>query len=229
MHIKSVASSTITRVAIALGASLLLSGCADGPVRPSSPEANPDQVISRIDELSSRPDWLTESKPFMIESGTVVSLGQTEIPSDHRIDAAYRIAQNNADAAIAGAIEKRLEFIFQNAEEGTGFDARQARYIGAQVSRLVTSSMSPGKRYWEKVAYSTDSGRRLTKYRVFTTVEMPEDDFKRAILDALRRAEGKAGLSADFADKVNQQWNTFTAPEVPHVKPASPTASANPT
>ncbi|MGZ3709244.1 MAG: hypothetical protein ACXWPM_10930, partial [Bdellovibrionota bacterium] len=43
------------------------------------------------------------------------------------------------------------------------------------------------------------------------TVEMPESDFKRAILDAVRRAQGKAGISADFAEKVNQQWERLTA------------------
>jgi len=88
-----------------------------------------------------------------------------------------------------------------------------------EATRLVTSSMRPGKRYWEKVAYSTDGGRRLTKYRVFSTVEMPEDDFKQAVMDAIRRASGKAGLSADFADKVSRQWDRFTAPAIdPHAK-----------
>lgn len=191
---------------------LLLSSCAEAPFVPGAPEEAPDRVLSRIDDLDSRPDWLHESEPFVVDSDRVVSLGATEIPSDHRVDAAYRIAENNAQASIAGAIEKKLEFIFQNAEEGTAVDQTQARFIGAEATRLMTSSMRPGRHYWEKVAFTTDSGRRLTKFRVFATVEMPQDDFKRAILDAARRASGRAGLSTEFAQKVNEQWDRFTAP-----------------
>jgi hypothetical protein len=163
-----------------------------------------------------------------MDSDRVVSLGGTEIPVDHRIDAAYRIAENNAQAAIAGAIEKRLEFIFQNAEEGTAVDQTQARFIGSEATRLLASSLHPGHRYWEKVAYTTDSGRRLTKYRVFATVEMPQEEFRRAILDAARRAAGKTGLSADFAEKVNQQWDRFTAPETPKPELAPKVESLKP-
>jgi hypothetical protein len=212
--------STRTTVSISgIALAIALSGCASSRFYDEEPE--PDQIVSRIDDLSVRPDWLKESEPFVLDADRVVSLGGAEIPADHRIDAAYRIAENNAQASIAGAIEKKLEFIFQNAEEGTGFDQSQARFIGAEATRMMTSSMRPGKHYWEKVASVTDSGRRLTRYRVFATMEMPQEDFKRAVLDAARRAAGKGGLSADFADKVNRQWDRFTAPQdAPAAAPA---------
>ena len=38
---------------------------------------------------------------------------------------------------------------------------------------------------------------------------MPETDFKRAILDAIRKQQGKGGLSKDFAQKVDQHWDKF--------------------
>ena len=103
-----------------------------------TPENTPKKIVARIDDLSSRPSWLKESEPFVIEKGTVTSLGQTTIPGDNRVEAGYRVAENNAKAAIAGAIEQRLEFIFQNAEEGSGIDATQAHYIGAESSKIVT-------------------------------------------------------------------------------------------
>lgn len=176
-----------------------------------TPENAKDVVISRIDDLSSRPEWLKESTPFSIEGGTVTSLGSTTIPADHRPEAAFRIAENSAKAAIAGAIEQRLEFIFQNAEEGTGMDSTQARYIGAEASKLVTSSIRPGKRYYEKVATTSDTGERKTIYKVFTTVTLPESDFKAAILAAARKRDGKTGLSQDFSKKVDSQWDKFVA------------------
>lgn len=194
--------------AIYLTALLTLIGCSSSPTVRTA-ETVPDKVISRIDDLSERPKYIKESEPFRIENGNVISMGSTTIPASNRVEAAYRIAQNNAKAAIAGAIEQRLEFIFQNAEEGSGLDTTQARYIGAEASNLVTSSIRPDKNYWEKVASTTDSGGRVTQYKVFATVTMPEQDFKRAILDAVRKAQGKGGLSADFAKKVDQHWDSF--------------------
>src|SRR4051812_21175438 len=78
--------------------------CASGS-RMLTPENSPDEVLSRIDDLSSRPKWLKESEPFRIEDGVVNSLGQTTVPGDNRVEAAYRISENNAKAAIASAIE----------------------------------------------------------------------------------------------------------------------------
>lgn len=189
---------------------LLLSvGCGTTVKNPTKAEIEPDKVISRIDDLSSRPDWVQESEMFRIEKGVIVSTGMTTIPASDRVEAAYRIAQNNAKAAIAGAIEQRLEFVFQNAEEGTSINASQARYIGAEASNLITSSIKPGKNYWEKVATTQDSGERITQYKVFSTVTMAEDEFKRAIFEAIKKSQGKGGLSKDFAKKVDAHWDKF--------------------
>jgi hypothetical protein len=185
--------------------------CSSAPKNPTASELEPDRVVARIDDRSSRPDWVKESEPFRIKDGMVTSLGQTTIPGDNRVEAAYRIAENNAKGAIANAIEVRLETIFQNAEEGTSLDATQARYIGAEASNLTTSSLRISDRYWEKVATTQDTGQRLTQYRVFADVTMPEADFKRAVLDAIARAHGKVGLSENFAKKVDAQWDRFTS------------------
>src|SRR5688572_6854774 len=126
-----------------VSAVLVVAGCSSS--RPNA-ENTPDQVVSRIDDVSSRPSWLKESVPFQVKDGQVTSLGSTQIPGDHRVEAAYRIASNNAKAAISNAIESRLEFILQSAEEGTG-DSTQARFIGAEASKLVSSSIRPGARY----------------------------------------------------------------------------------
>lgn len=190
---------------------ILLAGCSSTIKNPTKPEIEPDVVISRIDDVSSRPDWLKESEPFRIESGKVLSLGTTTIPADQRVEAAMRVAENNAKSSIAGAIEQKLEFIFQNAEEGAVMGAEQARYIGAEASSLITSSIRINKRYWEKIATTLDSGERVTRFKVFSLVSMPEEDFKKAILAATRKAEGKVGLSKGFSDKVDKHWDQFTS------------------
>jgi len=190
---------------------LFLVGCSSAVKNPTRSEVEPDQVISRIDELSSRPDWVQESEMFRIEKGMVISTGMATIPASDRVEAAYRIAQNNAKSSIAGAIEQKLEFILQNAEEGTSINSTQVRYIGAEASNLITSTIRPGKNYWEKFATTLDSGERITQYKVFSTVVMPEEDFKRAIFDAIKKAQGRGGLSKDFAKKVDEHWDRFSA------------------
>lgn len=186
----------------------LLTGCSSTPTNPT-PENSPDKVLSRINDVSGRPDWLNEEHPFEIKKGTVVSLGQTTIPGDNRVEAAYTIADNNAKGAICSAIESRLEVVFQNAEEGTAIDSTQVRRIGAEACKITTSSIRPGSRYWEKVAMTTDSGERVSRYKVFATAEMPEQDFKRAVIDAVRKQQGKGGISEDFAKKVSDHWDQF--------------------
>jgi hypothetical protein len=183
-------------------------GCSSKP-SVTTAENTPDQVVSRINDLSSRPSWLQEDKPFEVKEGSILSLGQTTIPVDNRVEAAYVIADNNAKGAICSAIESRLDFIVQNAEEGTSIDSTQVRRIGAEACKITTSSIRPGSRYWEKVAMTTDSGERVTRYKVFSTVTMPENDFKKAVLSAIRKQEGKGGLSQEFAKKVDDHWDQF--------------------
>lgn len=196
------------KVIITIGLGLALTACSSTPKNPT-PENMPDKVVSRINDASERPSWLNEEKPFDIKEGSVMSLGQTTIPGDNRVEAAYAIADNNAKGAICSAIESRLDFVFQNAEEGTAIDSTQARRIGAEACKITTSSFRPGTRYWEKVAITSDSGERVTRYKVFATVTMPENDFKRAVINAIRKQEGKGGLSQDFSKKVDEHWDNF--------------------
>jgi hypothetical protein len=201
-----------------IGIAALMTACSTTVKNPIRAEIEPDKVISRIDDLSSRPGWLKESEPFRIADGNAYSLGSTSIPGDQRVEAAFRVAENNAKSAVANAIEQKLEFIFQNAEEGAEMGADQARYIGAEASSLITSSIRSDKRYWEKIATTQDSGERVTRYKVFSLVSMPEADFKKAIMAAVRKAEGKKGLSKNFAEKVDKHWDRFTS-QLPNSTP----------
>jgi len=214
----------LSRISVSTVATVLIGlfifGCSSAPVQKNGAEQDvaATKVLERIDQLEKRPDWLKESEPFKIENGKVLSLGQTVIPGDNRVEAAYRIAENNAKSSVSGAIENKMAFVFQNAEEGTGLDTTQARYIGGEVSNLVSSSLRVSKRYWEKVSIATSTNERMIQYRVFSLVEMPESDFKTAILNAARKRQGKGGLSPEFAKKVDQQWDKLveadaTAPQ----------------
>lgn len=180
-----------------------LSACASTPK---------DTVLARSDDLSSRPDWVSEEETFKIEKGTVYMLGTHEMPvAGKRVSTGYRIAENNAKAGLSGAIEQRLNFIFQNAEEGDSMGADQTRFIGGETSKLVASSIRPANRYWEKVSVVVDAdGTRDVIYRIFVRVSMPEADFKKAIQEAIKRNAGKKGISEDFAKKVDAHWDQMS-------------------
>ena len=179
-----------------------------------------ERVISRIDGMSSRPDWLKESQPFQVVDGKVSSLGMSVISINDNLSAAYRIAENNAKSSISHAIEQRLDYVFENAEEGTGFSS-QARYIGSEASKLTSSNLQLKYRYWEKVAVQGQN-EVTVQYRVFVLSQMDEPQFKAAITDAIRKSQGKQGISAEFAKKVDAHWDRFV--NDPAEIPRKPTA-----
>ena len=188
---------------------IAFSGCAT-PSQPNA-ESQKEVVVSRIDGLSERPSWLKESEPLRFENGYAIALGVATIPGDNRVEAGYRIAENNAKAGIANSISQKLEFIFQQAQEGTGIDTDSSRFIGAESSKLLTSAVRSDKRYFEKVATTMDNGERVTQYRIFATVKMAESDFKKAVIEALEAAKGKKGMSDEFKEQVNKHWESFTS------------------
>jgi hypothetical protein len=202
---------------------LLAYGCSSNqnvqnPNFPTDSELE-EKVISRIDDLTSRPSWFKESEVFQVTDGKVISLGASVIPGDHRVDAAIRIAQSNAKAGICSAIEQRLDYVFQNAQEGTALDSNQTQYIGAEACKMTSSSIRNGRIYWEKIASRRDSGERFSQYKVFATVQMTESDLKLAIMEAINKRAGKGGLSKDFSKKVEQHWEQFTKPENSEISP----------
>lgn len=183
---------------------ILFTGCS------STTQDMSDKVLARIDGLSQRPEWFKESETQKIENGEIISLGSSTISADSRLEAAIRIAQNNAKAGMCSAIEQKLEFIFQNAEEGTQMDSNQVRFLGAEVCKLTSSNLKNDRIYWEKVSTSNNAGQRQIEYRVFATVKMPEVDLKMAILESLNKRAGKNNLSKTFLESVDKNWKKLT-------------------
>ena len=189
-----------TRILSVFAAVLTLAACSSLPK---------DEILARSDNLTSRPKWANEEKTFTIENKIVYVLGTHEMPvAGKRLETGKRSAALNAKKGIANAIEQKLNIIFQNAEEGDEMGAEQARFIGAEASKLVASSIRPAGVYWEKVSRVIDAdGNRDLIYRIFARVQMPEADFKKQIEEAIKRNAGKQGISADFAKKVEENWN----------------------
>lgn len=165
-----------------------------------------EKILSRIDGFESRPAWLKESEPFSVEGSKMVALGMATIPGDHRLEAAFRIAENNAKNILSSSITQKLSYVFQNAEEGTSMDGNTSSFIGGELSRLSTSSIRLKNRYWEKIYKRNEIGSPTLEYKVYVTVAMENADFLKALDKALKGAEGRREISPDMKEKIKNHW-----------------------
>lgn len=175
-----------------------------------------DKVIARSDDMSSRPSWAKESTPLTKKGSDLYFLGQTRIPAEKaNISMGYRIAENNAKNAIAGAINQNLTYMFQNAEEGTTYDATQVQFVSTESAKALMSKAVVSDRYWEKVlsTVSADNDKEMF-YSVYARVKISESDMKKAID---RTLNGSKGISDDLKKKAAQQWDVMVREQYPIV------------
>ena len=79
-----------------------------------------------------------------------------------------------------------MSYIFQNAEEGLNINTSQAKYIAGETSKVTVDSLMLSDRYWEQVVSTVDAeGEKQMYYIIFVKVRISEDEFKKAINNAL--------------------------------------------
>lgn len=184
------------KIVIATSVSLILVACGG---------SMSDKVIQRSDDLSSRPSWVKESTPLTKKGSDLYFLGQTRIPAEKaNVTMGYRIAENNAKNSIASAINQNLTYIFQNAEEGTSYDANQVQFVSTESAKAIMSKATVSDRYWEKVLSTVNAEEdKEMFYSVFARVKISENDLKKAI----ERTLNNKGISEDLKKKAAQQWD----------------------
>lgn len=187
---------------------LLISACSSSPKLANGQKYEKDEVLATAND-KSQPDWADDTQPFVIKNGKVYSVGVTTLRGDDRPEAGQRISENAARANFAKAIENRMEFTFQHAEENTSFEGTQAKWIGAEVSSLTSHSMTVEGHWWKRYAQSLEDGSRRIFYKVYSLVTMPESDLKQAIFAAVHKGVDAHKLSDGFDKQVTNQWNRF--------------------
>ncbi len=177
--------------------SLILAACGGGMS---------DKVIQRSDDLSSRPSWAKESTPLTKKDSDLYFLGQARIPAEKaNVSMGYRIAENNAKNSIASAINQNLTYMFQNAEEGTSYDANQIQFVSTESAKAVMSKAIVSDRYWEKVLSTVNAeADKEMFYSIYARVKISESDLKQAIERTLNKNKG---ISEDLKKKAAQQWD----------------------
>ena len=203
------------RILLTIAAASFITGCSSTP-KQLTPENAPDKVVSTSngDDL---PSWAKNAldKPFYIDGGYVVSVGNIEGAGDDRPSALFRVCQNDAKREIANGIQQKLEFFTQVADEGVSMGSQQLRTLSSETSKITTAALTPGRRFHQKIATTTDSGDRETKLQVFCEIRMTEADFKDAIQRALRGAVEKKEASAAFQKVVNAHWQQMVQGSAP--------------
>ncbi len=177
--------------------SLILAACGGGMS---------DKVIQRSDNLSSRPSWVKESTPLTKKGSDLYFLGQARIPAEKaNVSMGYRIAENNAKNSIASAINQNLTYMFQNAEEGTSYDANQVQFVSTESAKALMSKAIVSDRYWEKVLSTVNAEEdKEMFYSIYARVKISESDLKQAIERTLNKNKG---ISEDLKKKAAQQWD----------------------
>ena len=179
-----------------------------------------ETVVATSDGMQVRPPWINESVPFKTEQGLITALGIAQIPTDYRLEAGFDIAKSNAQRRLSRELEERMAVMSDNSDV-----ADQAGYIGDKAVTSLSSSLSQGPTYWEKIAIQSANGNSEV-YRMYTTVSVSEDAYKKAIKTAADDTEKKNinEMSPELPKVLTDQWARLVGPAsdiraVPELQP----------
>jgi hypothetical protein len=205
--------------------SLLISGCSSTPASVVDlRHIGEEETI----QTYGKDDGLKKAPPFIVDSGFVVSTGFVTIPADgNRPEAGVTMAQMQARAELAKAIETKVENFAQLSSEGLAADSAQLRSIATETTKLTANDLRPRKTYYEKVKVISDSGVPRTEYHIWAEVVCDEAMFKRHVMDAIRGQTGKTVYSKAFQESVDSNWKSVVGSNTKNDSAAQPASSAS--
>lgn len=195
-----------------------ITACSSSSVKePDLSHIGEEEVI----QTYGKDDSLKGAQPFRVDGGNIVSTGFVSFSADgNRAEAGIKMAQMNARADMARAIENKIENFAQLAEEGVSIDNAQLRSITSEISKLTANDIRPRNVYYEKVRVISDAGTPRTEYRIWAEAIVSESAFKQHIARALRGETRKPTFSKAFQEAVDQNWK-----KVVEAKPEEPIAA----
>lgn len=203
----------LTRLALALTLTALLAGCAsspksDAPESIETPEYAPDKVIGRSDELSKRPDWVSETVSVQKDGSKIRIIGASEVPADSRVQAAFKLSDAATRGNLAGKIETNVIKIVEAHETGLGMDDQQLRALVREVSQASFKNVDIKSRYWEKIIRTQSTREKQAVMKVFSLIELSESELKKLFVEAAKKAKSAPKKSAaQFASILDQHWD----------------------
>jgi NADH dehydrogenase/NADH:ubiquinone oxidoreductase subunit G len=187
------------KYSLAVLMTMTLISCSSNPQK-----SHKDVVVARIDDLSERPSWFSETLDTEESGDKVIFWGRSTLKKGERLELGYKIAELNAKSRIANFVSEKIRNISQAADEVNGSDESIFRGIITQRAKVQISQIMGGKRYWEKVETSTTEGERELEYRVFQSVSIKKGDLAQLVKLALQ--DGKDKLTPRFREKVENEF-----------------------
>lgn len=169
-------------------------------------------VVSSMND-ESMPSWVKRSseKSLYEDDGNVIAVSMNVLPNESRIDAGFKMGELSAKAAMAKALESHVEYFAQAADEGFGLGDQTIHAITTETAKITASNMRPGRRFYQRVAVTDDSGNPKTELRLWTEITMTKEEFRKAMVNAARRAPGKPAFSEAFARQVDKNFEALVS------------------
>ena len=154
-----------------LSMGLLAVSCASNQVIQST--------VERADDVSSRPDWASLTKPIYEENGKKYFLGFVEVDSESSKSAALNMSDEKAISEPFRSIVD--QFLDQNqvGEELKG-STGQRIISSTRSSRPAITDLQIVKRYWELVEPKPINGPVRSSLRVYSLAEVSTAELERA-------------------------------------------------
>ncbi len=187
---------------IAATTGFLLAGCTSAPSRPVEGE----RVLSRMDGLEKRPDWVTESVSVKEKDERVLFIGVAEVPSDSRVQAAFKASDLAAKGFLANKIETQLTKVVESSDAGLRMDDQSLKSLITEVSRASFRNLDVTDRYWEQVAKTAADGTETRLMKVFSLLSIPKAEMKQLLLASTQKAKAPTDLRNKVEATLREGW-----------------------
>jgi hypothetical protein len=167
---------------------VLFSGCASTTV-----EYPADRVVGRSDNLTSRPDWVSETLSVIDKGEELQVIGLVEVPGDSRAPAAFKASDAAARGHLANRVETQVTKIVESSESGFSMEDQQLQSLIREISRVNFRDLSVKSRYWEKVVRTRTAGAEDVVLKAFSLLTIPKASLKKMVLEAANKSSGTTG------------------------------------
>ncbi len=181
------------------------SGCSSAP---TNTEYKPDRVVGRMDELDSRPNWVTESTSVQEKDGKLQFIGVSEVPGDSRVQAAFKMSDASARGYVVNKIETSVLKVVESSDTGLSMEDQSLQSLIQEVSKSSLKNIDVKSRYWEKVARTSSGGSESLVLKTFSLIEIPTQEMKNLLTSAIEspKTQVKSDLRNRLKTAIDSGW-----------------------
>ncbi len=168
---------------------------------------------------------LKDALPYEADGNLVTATSMISIPGENRLESGIKMAQMQAKSTLAHTIESSLNSFSQYSAETSSADSVQMRELIGDTAKVVANEFKLGKVYYEKQKIISDSGIPVTKWKIWAQVYTDEANYKKLVMDAIRKRQGRGQFTAEFAKVVDKNFSQMVEGEDAEKEPTRKAAS----